>query len=154
MLGVRLGITGSRNGLSPRQYEFGRGFLYGVYPTEMHHGACIGADAEMHFMVLRTHNLRNRIHVVVHPPVEKYSLAEGCLEESKWTAVLPPRPYLERDAAIVAHADRLLAFPDGPPRNRSGTWYTIRCALRKGIPVTVCFPDGAIDEHRADDGGT
>jgi hypothetical protein len=54
----------------------------------------------------------------------------------------PVRPYLDRNREIVDNTDVLVACPAGPEERRSGTWSTIRHALRWGVPVILCWPDG------------
>lgn len=45
---------------------------------------------------------------------------------------------------IVAETDELIATPKGfQEERRSGTWATVRYALKARKPVTVIWPDGA-----------
>ncbi len=58
---------------------------------------------------------------------------------------LPAKEYLERDRDIVDATEALFATPDGPERAKSGTWYTVRYAVKTGKPVYICYPDGFLE---------
>jgi hypothetical protein len=129
-----LGFTGTREGLTPFQRAALVTFLVSTRLTEIHHGDCRGADAELHEMA-RTLLVRT----VIHPPSDPV-LRAFCTG----TEVLPARPYLVRDRDIAEACEELAACPDGPERAKSGTWYTIRQAWRLGKTVTIFYPDGQV----------
>ena len=56
-----------------------------------------------------------------------------------------PEPPLKRNITMLEATDALVAAPDGPERLRSGTWSTIRQALKRGMGVTIIWPDGKIE---------
>lgn len=126
-----VGITGTRNTLTDAQLDW----LWRTIPEyeELHHGACVGADQAAHEAALD-----NGVPVIVHPPTNA-RLRMPYDARATW---LPAKPYLERNRAIVDATDELLAFPDGPERQQSGTWATIRYARALGRPITICYPDG------------
>lgn len=131
-----LGFTGTQAGLTALQAARLHALL-GKWPgASFHHGDCVGADAEAHALALRSHP------VVVHPPdnPSKRAWCEG------WTHRRQERPYMERNDAIVAECDVLLACPSGPERTqpRSGTWATVRRAEAAGRLVLICWPDGTV----------
>jgi len=110
--------------------------------NEFHHGDCIGADVwaggvayEMGFLV------------VTHPPINESKRAYA-----SYNVELPAKPYLDRNHDIVDQTDMLIATPkEVEEQLRSGTWVTIRYALKKRPrikPVILIFPDGMIVEHR------
>jgi hypothetical protein len=132
---VILGITGNRSGLTDAQrvilrIEIGKA-------KEVHHGACVGADAAAHY-VARQKGKR----VVVHPPKKQ----EHMMDIDPNVTWLPALEYLERNHKIVDACDGLLAFPSGPERLRSGTWATVRYAKTVGKPVKICYPNGAVEQ--------
>ena len=141
---IRIGFTGTRNGMTSLQIRGVHAYMLGtnrVYESnrevagiEGHHGDCLGADHEFHVLAVvlgwRT---------FAHPP-DNYRVRAWCRAD----VVLPERDYLERDRDIVLAADGgLLAAPAGTaPEPHSGTWATIRFAVRAGRPATIIFPDG------------
>jgi len=129
---MKLGFTGTRHGMSQRQWEAFELLLceldgkHGV--TEFHHGDCVGADKDAHLSVART--LLN-CDIVIHPP-EDPKLRAWMISET----ILRPLPYLERNRAIVNAVDLLVAAPfTNHEEVRSGTWATIRYAKKVGREV-------------------
>ncbi|MEZ0072255.1 hypothetical protein [Planotetraspora sp. GP83] len=61
-------------------------------------------------------------------------------------------PYANRDAyesaneAVLGSVDKLVAVWDGQPGGRSGTADVVAEARRRGLPITVVWPDGACRE--------
>ena len=120
-----IGFTGTRKGMTSHQMIV----LSGILQTgdEFHHGDCVGADAEAHD-IARCEGCR----IVIHPPDnDKYrAFCIGTREELE-------KPYLERNHDIVDACDLLVATPDGPEAQRSGTWATIRYAREVGKEVKI-----------------
>lgn len=131
-----LGVTGNRVGLTSRQ----RVLLHDeiLKADEVRHGACTGADSEAHGIAKV-----ERKRIVVHPPTED-KLVTPVDDEVTW---LPGKDYLKRNHDIVDASDLLVALPRGKERLRSGTWATVRYAVKVGKPVLVCYPDGTIEER-------
>jgi hypothetical protein len=129
---VSVGMTGSRNGLTAEQRQAAADWLLTIQPEWLHHGDCIGADAELDGIARELD-----IQTCVHPPErsDRRAYCEG-------DVILEPLPYLMRNQGIVAESDILLAFPDGPEKLRSGTWSTVKYAREKGIQIIIVMPDG------------
>jgi len=130
----RIGFTGTKRGMTAAQLDALRVCLndYSV-GTELHHGDCIGADAEAHDICTAL-----RLKPVIHPPDNPRARA---YKQAK--RVLPPKPYLERNHDIVDAVDYLIAAPAGfKEKLRSGTWATVRYAKRVGKVVYVLWPNG------------
>jgi hypothetical protein len=137
----RVGFTGTRYAVPPQQRWLIDSVLDGLYRTrgavELHQGDCVGADeyaansgASLGYLV------------VCHPPTNPLLRAHGPSH-----VVRPPRPYLQRNRAIVDETDILLAVPsDSHEVQRSGTWATIRYARKLNRPRVVMGPDGEIIE--------
>jgi hypothetical protein len=140
MTTTRVGVTGAQTGTTPDQRAAIVALLVGIQPAELHHGDCIGADADIHGLC-REHI--PAAHIVIHPPDNPVKRA-FCRGDEQ----LPPFPYLVRNQHIVNNTDRLIAAPGGPEIAHSGTWYTVRHALRIGQHVTIVWPDGSVEEHR------
>lgn len=105
---------------------------------ELHHGDCVGADAEAHDLFAAAGSLTNRI--VVHPPTD--ARLRAFVKDADETLI--PLPYLERNAAIVEATDALIAAPAEDRQSRSGTWWTVGYARRLKRPIAIVFPDGSI----------
>ena len=143
---INLGFTGTQTGMTLEQKAAVRGLLPQVEFT-LHHGDCIGADAQVHELC-RTRPKLARI--VIHPPVNQDKRACCSLEpEFAGFAIMPRRPYLDRNKRIVvAGVDGLIGTPkemSEPARLRAGgTWATIRMARRAGRFIAIVWPDGTI----------
>ena len=118
---MRLGITGTRYGTTRRQGEELAELLTDLEYDEFHHGDCIGVDGFSHDAV-RLYKPECQIHV--HPPIDPSRRANkhGDVEYRA-------QPFLDRNKAIVAMCDTLIAVPhEDEERLRSGTWTTVRFA--------------------------
>lgn len=133
---MRIGFTGTRHGMSSYQKDLLYITLnYMEGPLEVfHHGDCVGADDEANVIARRL-----GIRTEAWPPADARLRAYS---ESDF--IHPPYPYLTRNRLIVQHCDLLIAAPnfnlhngDAIPHIRSGTLYTIRHALEKGVLVTI-----------------
>lgn len=131
---MRTGFTGTRNGATEEQKFAIEYFLQTLQASELHHGDCVGADADAHWIAKRL-----GIKVVIHPPkLEGYrAFCEGAAQ------IHEPLPYLERNRRIVDETYLLLACPkEHTMILRSGTWSTVRYARKTGKRVIVIYPDG------------
>lgn len=103
--------------------------------TEFHHGDCVGADELAHKLAKEV----LLITTIVHPPKD-LRLRAWC----EGDAIMPPKPYLERNRDIVDSCDLLIAVPaTWTSVPHSGTWATIRYAISRGKSVLMLFPDGS-----------
>ena len=133
------GFTGTAKGMTAEQKRSLR-LLFAKLPmlNELHHGDCVGADAEAHAL-----GRERYFRIIVHPPDNPKARA-FCLPEDGG-AVLPVRPYLDRDRDIVAACDVLYAAPGQYEEvKRDGTWYTVRRAREAGKKIVLVFPDGSV----------
>lgn len=132
----RIGFTGTRQSITQGQMTALRRLLIaeGEGGAEVHHGDCVGADTACHVIAV---SLTYR--TVVHPPADSFyrGFCPG-------TEVLQEKPYLDRNKDIVDACDLLIACPQGPEEQRSGTWSTIRYARRQGKPVVIVWPSGEV----------
>lgn len=129
---TRVGFTGTRAGMTPTQAAGLRSILELEGVSEFHHGDCIGADAEADAIAREL-----GVPVIVHPPADPKARAFCGLP---WEA-RPPKPYIRRNHDIVMETEVLVAAPRTIDEElRSGTWATIRYALRFGRPVRMLHP--------------
>jgi hypothetical protein len=127
-----VGFTGTRHGMNAAQLAKVRYVLEALNAGSgavFHHGDCIGADWQAAC-------LADTIgwDTVAHPGPDDQRRAWHPSD-----TILPPFPFLERNRHIVEATRLLIAAPDRPEdaAGRSGTWYTVRHARRRGIPVMV-----------------
>jgi hypothetical protein len=118
--------------MTPDQKVLVFALLDGIDGLELHHGDCVGADADAHAIARAL-----RARVVVHPPwvTKKRAFCHG--NETR-----DPLPYLERNHHIVDETDMLIATPRGPELLRSGTWATVRYARQQGKVIVIIEPGG------------
>lgn len=146
---LKLGFTGSRNGMTSFQYflvtRFIDFFAWKFHISEFHHGDCCGSDAESHRLITK---LYKHTKVIIHPP-EDPKYRAYCLH--KLGILLDPKPYLERDRDIAQACDTLLATPKSATEDRSGTWSTIRYKREMTqeknwiVPsVIIILPEGTV----------
>jgi hypothetical protein len=130
---VIAGFTGTQQGMDDIQQATLRELLTSLEIEEVHHGDCVGADAQCHALCEEL-----GIDVVIHPPDDN-SRRAFCHAPR----ILEPRPYLERNRVIVAAAQMLFAAPkesDEPTQMRAGgTWWTVRLARRSNVPVVMMW---------------
>ena len=132
---MRIGFTGTRHGMTPAQERTLHGMLAARQGAVLHHGDCVGADAQAHELA----SLLGR-HVTIHPP------NNGRVRAWKTSPdIRAPKGYLTRNKDIVRETDILIAAPaEAEEQIRSGTWSTVRFARKAGKPVFVILPDGTV----------
>lgn len=122
---IKIGFTGTKQGMTKGQESE----LQKLLPKErfeFHHGDCIGADTQ-------AHKIAQNAVIFIHPP--KNPRFRGF---NKSENILPEKDYLERNKDIVDATDYLIAAPKTRTEElRSGTWATIRYALKKNKEVHI-----------------
>jgi hypothetical protein len=121
--------------MTERQKGALRSLLKTIRASHLHHGDCIGADADAHAIAKEL-----GLKVELHPPT-KGGLRANC-EGAE--VVHDPEPYLQRNKKIVDHTKILVATPKTAVEEiKSGTWSTIRYARKQELrDVVVISPDG------------
>ncbi len=141
---MKVGFTGTREGLTELQRQSLRKWLRDNRPTEVHHGMCVGGDAEFSCAV---------VDVTLDDETPPHEVAHPCtLRNLQWTdcwadEIRPELPPLERNRNIVDAVDVLLVGPKGPEELRSGTWSTCRYARTQQKRRVVFWPDGKVEEE-------
>lgn len=130
---MKIGITGSRNGVSDAALDRFKRLMNANNVDEIHHGDCKGTDEIIHNLYCE------KVKMVIHPP-KNSSLRAYCQSDD----IKECYDYLERNNNIVEQVDVLVAFPDSyEEKLRSGTWYTIRRAKNFGMQCIIIFKDGS-----------
>ena len=134
---MKIGFTGTRKGMTRAQRSGVSYWLwlrsYNIHCV-VHHGDCVGADAEFHYMATKLGNA-----VIKHPASNVGNQRANCLGGIE----LEAKPPLERNHDIVDAVDIMIAAPgEDHEVLRSGTWATIRYARKQGKIIYVVYPDG------------
>ena len=136
-----VGFTGSQHGMTDYQKRWLKNwFKEDLSIGWLHHGDCIGADAEAHVIATKAGILIHK-----HPPLDDtkqaHMTAAYMVEEE-------PEEYMVRNAAIVRQTEYLIAMPNTHTERRvyrrSGTWATIRSARRQGKMIYIIDPGGLL----------
>ena len=138
---TEVGFTGTRHGMT----DYQKRWLENWFENDqrigwLHHGDCIGADAEAHVIATKAFILIHK-----HPPLDTskqaHMTAEYMVEEA-------PEEYLIRNANIVRATEYLIAMPAHHSEvRRSGTWATIRSARRQGKTTYIIDPGGLLTKE-------
>jgi hypothetical protein len=138
---VKVGITGTREGITGGQLaELGR-LLEELDPEELRHGDCIGADCAAQLVAVSF-----GIPVVIHPPEtsEHRAFCRGA-------RILPEKPSLERARDIVDSVDVMIALPgDHTDVVPSEMWETVEYARQQRRPLYIVLPDGSVRDENQD----
>jgi hypothetical protein len=134
---MKIGFTGTREGLTNPQKRT-LASLLSYYASEnaerFVHGACVGADGQA-CKIAKSH-----AYTTVARPSNIPNMQTAEVSDIN----LHPRSPLERNRDIVLNSDMLIACPrEDKEVMRSGTWATIRFAVRKAKKHTVVIlPNG------------
>ena len=128
-----VGFTGTRRGMTYSQIVRVTRLINMHQPQVVHHGDCIGADAQFHDICLAC----GTCEIVIHPPTNT-SMRAYCKGA---TNILNPTAYLDRNKKIVNLSNFLIACPmQKEEQLRSGTWSTIRFAKKTDTDVVIIYP--------------
>lgn len=136
-----IGFTGTQRGLTETQLKALQMYLLKIdpRPVEAHHGDCVGADSEFHAQAVDM-----GIPVVLHPATG-VGMKRAFNDDAHASHVA--KAPLVRNHDIVNSCDVLIACPGEMQEVlRSGTWATIRYALKRRKHVAIIFPDGSLFE--------
>lgn len=133
---MKLGVTGTRNGMTVKQFEAVESLIYRLKPSELHHGDCVGVDNQAAEVAWEA-----KVRVICHPPIDQRLRAFNARHaESR-----EPLTHFARNRAIVDESDAMLVVPmQGERQERGGTWYTFDYAVKRGKPVYLVKPDGTV----------
>lgn len=137
---LNLGFTGTSRGLSLKQAYTLNDLLQQLPNFTIHHGDCVGADA--HFDSLARTCLGFEAAVIY--PANLDGKRAFCTVGPRDFVKAPMGP-LQRNEKIVQASDWLLACPkEDQTVLRSGTWTTVRYALKAKKEVKIILPDGQL----------
>ena len=130
---MKIGITGTREGMTEHQFEMVKQYLSLHYSegAEFHHGDCVGVDAEAATLAKDI-----GYKIISHPGPDNDGLrAYVPADESR-----EPQTHFKRNRTIVDACDYLLVVPlQMEPQSRGGTWYTYDYAVKKNKSFFVIY---------------
>jgi hypothetical protein len=132
---MKIGITGTREGMNEHQFELVRQYLTGRYceGAEFHHGDCVGVDAEAALLA------REIGYKIINHPGPDHDGLRAYVEYDKCRE---PASHFKRNRTIVDACDYLLVVPLQNERQpRGGTWYTHDYAVKKNKSFMVFWRD-------------
>lgn len=140
---MRVGFTGTRKGMSVNQWSRFEKELLSHSVSEWHDGDCVGADDQAHRTVKRLSIQLQEFSPVLHGHPCNLEKFRAYNDFDVMNEVLPP---LVRNRIIVDSVDLMFAAPMEYTEvfRGSGTWATIRYALKKERPLCIIWPDGKV----------
>jgi len=142
-----IGFTGSQKGMTPKARQSLYDLFMKVNGVDFHHGDCVGSDEQAHHLASSL-----QYSIAIHPPEndEKRAFCQPTLDGR----MFPAKDYLDRNQDIVDASTYLMATPNSYKERRrgSGTWATIRRARKKGIRISIIYPNGIVNEEAATGG--
>src|ERR1700694_4608966 len=131
-----IGFTGTQQGMTEEQKKSLRALLDGG-AGELHHGDCIGADAEAHDIADEC-----GYATILHPPT---NYSKRAWREVPKHMARPEKAYFDRNKDIVLETAALIAAPAEPEEQlRPDSGPTVRFKKKQGKPVFVILPDGTV----------
>lgn len=137
-----VGFTGTRAGWIRRQGWAFKEFIESIHIEVFIHGGSIGSDTLAHNTFRSVYPLVP-VHVLPADR-DKGSVVTMPVHPDRTIIYAESEP-LYRNKMIVSVVDGLIAVPRlMSEEKRSGTWYTIRRARKKGVPVVIIWPNGKL----------
>jgi hypothetical protein len=141
---MKIGFSGTRDGMTVRQCQAFRSLLASLKPTQFGYGDCIGSDDEAAVIIYENALswVGGGIHSICYPPIDSSLRAYNpCHDE-----IREPKTHFARNRDIVNDCDVLVATPrEMEHQKRGGTWYTVDYARKHGKLTYVIYPDGHIE---------
>lgn len=132
---MKVGFTGTRQGMTDSQKMTLRQLLFDLGARALHHGDCVGADAESHAIAQELN-----LYIVIHPPKDE-SLRAFCQGAHE---VREPKTYFARNRDISDETQFLVgASVIDHPQTDGGTWYTIDYNAKTKEPYVI-WPNGTV----------
>lgn len=144
-----VGFTGTRRGMTAAQHRAVCQLVQELRPTEVHHGCCVGADAQAHAVAMSygwpIHGHpgpSGKLRMLLSDVVDQPGFREA-KNVSGFCKLYPAKEYGARNQVIVNKCDVLVAAPaEQAPQSSGGTWQTVRRARTAGKHVIIVWPDG------------
>lgn len=129
---MKIGITGTRNGMTESQRSTVSAILLNFPNSELHHGDCCGVDIQV-AEIATSIGLTTICHPPINPSLRAFHTS---------TEIRDPYTYFVRNRHIVDESDIILVIPkETSPQKKGGTWYTHDYALKLNKQVFVIYPN-------------
>jgi len=138
---VSITFTGTRQGMTLHQEVVVEGLLIRLQTDVVHHGDCLGADADFDAIAKRL-GIRRILHPC-HLPNRDAKRYRAFCDGDMTHKPLPP---LVRNHEMINRCQTLIAAPKGYEEEErySGTWATIRYGRADpNVTVIIVWPDGS-----------
>lgn len=133
-----VGFTGTRKGMTDNQKIKVKQLLEEIFPLTARHGCCVGADDEFNTICMEC--VFNVPIITVGQPS---NLKEYQMDLSRVQHVMPEDAPLQRNRFLVIRSGIMIACPfESKEILRSGTWSTIRYAIKTKTPIYIVYPNG------------
>jgi len=131
---MKIGFTGTQSGITDYQMDAIAEALRTLKKhgfDEFHHGDCQGADT-----IASSIAIALDYKIILHPPINQSKRGWNACDYER-----PAKDYLDRNHDIVDEADFMIATPFRDVEElRSGTWATIRYAMKKLKRMIIIYP--------------
>lgn len=141
---MKIGFTGSKNGMTEKQKEVvAKLEVFTGARIEVHHGDCIGSDADFHNII---RGISPKIMIITHPGFpakdpKDLSLRAYCRSDNATAA----KSFFVRNRDIVDVTELLIATP-ASKKETGGTWFTINYSRQLNKKRIIIYPDGSLGE--------
>lgn len=133
---IEIGFTGTRAGMTEAQKKAVATLIQEEKPDVVHHGDCVGADADFHAL-MRSLTLAT---IEGHPGPDDAQRAHCDFDVEH-----PVQAHFARNRTIVERTTTLIACPRTmQEEERGGTWYTIRYARKVEKRHIIVWPNGSV----------
>jgi hypothetical protein len=141
-----VGFTGTQQGMNPVQAGRVIALLMELRPEVVVHGDCVGADADFDELMQSLKREGVAVRVEIRPGVDAQGKSPARAYTKTANTVHQAKPYMKRNEDIVRQCDVLIAAPaQDKMAVRSGTWATVRRALKMQKPVYVVMRNGDVE---------
>lgn len=141
---MKLGVTGTRDGFSPEQYEIVREWVregtIGDVITEFHYGDCVGVDEQMLWLLLEFATPALFIYPARVSEKWRAHTFDKLGGHPRGITVYEALPPKVRNGYIAENCEELWAFPG----SGGGTWDCVRKAQALQRQGFIVYRDGKV----------
>lgn len=147
---ITVGFTGSQHLITDQQIMEVERLVWEIRPKEVRHGDSIKSDAVFHMISMCCPYVQ-KIHLHIPENESKRAFCDSIppriIRDNLELVVWPAKPYLDRNKDIVKGSKIMIATPkEHEEQLRSGTWSTIRYAIKTKIRLIIVYPNGSVEK--------
>lgn len=141
-MGLKVGVTGTRFGMTEAQKKSFTDLVRTWDIDELHHGDCVGVDDQAANIV---NDVYPNTKIICHPPKDEEFRAFN----NKHNQIRDQNSHFARNRNIVDECELLVVIPlTNQHQDRGGTWYTHDYAVRQKVDAVIVWPDGSYNVVR------